>query len=218
MTAVRPVPPLASLWLRLGVRLALGLVGTLLVVTTMFLLGRQSLLWSVVLVLVGFVFRAALAAFLVRPGRHNGQSLSKQLTGMRVVDEQGLPISYGKAFAREAAWPLLIGVLSFVLVGVLLALADGIAAIADDQRRRLIDRILGTRVVVADPVPSWIPEDAGPPQVAWWPGAAGAQAPAMAFSAPAPQGWPDGWYRDPSNPAVLRYWAGGTWTEHTHLG
>ncbi len=218
MTAAQVVPPLASLWLRLGVRLLLATLGWLSTVGLALLVGTTfGIVEAFLLVLVGFVVRAAFAALLVRPGRYNGQSLSKQVAGMRVVDERGVPITYGKALAREAAWPLLIGLLSIALIGVLLAFADGISALVDDQRRRLVDRILGTRVVVSEPVPYWIPDATGAaPAAAWWPGASATQTPGIAFAAPAAPVMPDGWYADPSNPALLRYWAAGSWTDHTH--
>jgi uncharacterized RDD family membrane protein YckC len=36
-----------------------------------------------------------------RPGAHNGQTLGKQLTGIRVVREDGRPMTYGAAVLRE---------------------------------------------------------------------------------------------------------------------
>ncbi len=202
-------PPLASPWLRLAVRVVLAIGGYALVVIPVLLSGTTyGIVEALVVLLLAGIVRAVLAGFLARAGRHNGQSLSKQVTGMRVVDESGLPITYGKAFAREAAWPFLVGALSLVLIGILLALADGIAALVDDQRRRLVDRVLGTRVVVADPMPYWLPDVArgGDAQATHTASASAAHA---AFH-------PDGWYPDPVSPGTLRYWSAGAWTGHTH--
>jgi hypothetical protein len=36
---------------------------------------------------------------------------------------------------------------------------------------------------------------------------------------PEPPAVPEGWYQDPENPSLLRYWTGSAWTSHTaHSG
>jgi outer membrane biosynthesis protein TonB len=42
--------------------------------------------------------------------------------------------------------------------------------------------------------------------------------PAVAAGTPvaAQPAQPSGWYADPSNPVLLRYWSGSSWTQHTH--
>ena len=103
-----------------------------------------------------------------RGGRRNGQTIGKQLAGIRAVRAAGGgEIGLGLALAREfaAKWLLIWIVAS--LISSVMGFADGgvvgfVVAIAiwylpacfDDERRALHDRICSTRVVVATPQPA----------------------------------------------------------------
>lgn len=57
------------------------------------------------------------------------------------------------------------------------------------------------------------PEQAATPTVAAYTPAVAEPAPAVPAAAPTPS-VPAGWYADPAGRFELRYWDGGTWTEH----
>lgn len=94
----------------------------------------------------------AYLAMMRRPGRHNGQSLGKQIFALRVVRDDGEPVGWGTVFYRElVVIGLVFGLLDLVIPVVPLAgqLIDLGAAFFDGQHRALHDRICKTRVVVA---------------------------------------------------------------------
>lgn len=121
------------------------------------------LLGTVVGFLVGAVCWLVLTVWLVRrPLARNGQTIGKQLVGIRAVRADGAPIGVGWALLREIlAKGLLVGITSsFIsaflgffdggLIGFVIAIAVWYGpALADDQRRALHDRLLDTRVIDA---------------------------------------------------------------------
>jgi uncharacterized RDD family membrane protein YckC len=123
------------------------------------------LLGTVLGIVVGIVCWLVLIVWLVRrPGARNGQTIGKQLVGIRAARVDGTPIGVGTALLREVlAKGLLIGITSSLVSGLLgfvdggsIGLVVAVAvwygpAFADEQRRALHDRMLGTRVVVAKP-------------------------------------------------------------------
>lgn len=129
--------------------------------------GWEELGWILLGTIVGFLVGAicwlVLVVWLVRrPGAHNGQTLGKQVVGIRAVRAGGEPFEAGWALLREIlAKGILVAITSSVVSG-LLGFVDGGAigivvaiaiwygpAFADEQRRALHDRMLGTRVVDA---------------------------------------------------------------------
>lgn len=121
------------------------------------------LLGSFVGLLVGAVVWLALTVWLVRRhGACNGQTLGKQLLGIRAARVSRQEIGVGTALVREIlAKGMLValtasivstalGFLDAGLLGVLVAIAVWYGpALADDQRRALHDRLCRTRVVDA---------------------------------------------------------------------
>lgn len=130
--------------------------------------GWEALGWVVVGTVLGamagFVFWLALTIWLVRrPGSRNGQTLGKQLTGIRVARADRREIGVGWATLREfVAKGVLVGITSSLLSTLMgffdIGLIGALAAIAiwygpaffDEQRRGLHDRICDTRVIDAD--------------------------------------------------------------------
>ncbi len=129
--------------------------------------GWEELGWIVfgtfVGIVIGVVCWLVLIVWLVqRPGERNGQTIGKQLVGIRAARTDGAPLGIGTALLREIlAKGLLVGLTSSLVSGVLgfidgglIGIAVAVAvwygpALADDERRALHDRMLGTRVVDA---------------------------------------------------------------------
>jgi uncharacterized RDD family membrane protein YckC len=100
----------------------------------------------VLAVVVAFLYAPV---FMMRKGKHNGQSPGKQLMGIRVVRLSGEPMSFGWSLLRE-----------FVMKGIVFdSIGGGILFVPtllnylwplwDEQNRALHDMALGTRVVRA---------------------------------------------------------------------
>jgi uncharacterized RDD family membrane protein YckC len=83
---------------------------------------------------------------LARRGEHNGQTLGKQLLGVRVVPTAGGQVSLGQAMTRE-----LLGrtVLAAITLG-LYSLIDSLWCLWDGRRQTLHDKIGSTEVRRAD--------------------------------------------------------------------
>jgi uncharacterized RDD family membrane protein YckC len=101
-------------------------------------------------ILLGFV--AALTYYpllMMRQGDANGQTLGKQITGIRVVQESDERFTYGPAALREFAIKnLLFGTVGgfFLAIPTLL---DYLWPLWDDENRALHDMLASTRVVRA---------------------------------------------------------------------
>ncbi len=84
---------------------------------------------------------------LARLGSANGQTIGKQLLGLRVVtlDHQQTPLTFGKAFLREFVGRSILNVLSFGLY----SLVDSAWCLLDPRKQTLHDKIAGTVVATA---------------------------------------------------------------------
>lgn len=86
---------------------------------------------------------------LRRPGARNGQTLGKQVQGIRVVRDDGRPIALAAGLLREAVVKSLL----FLYVGAFFLLIpwliDLLWPLRDEQRRALHDTIVSTHVVEA---------------------------------------------------------------------
>jgi uncharacterized RDD family membrane protein YckC len=94
-------------------------------------------------------YALATVPFMLRCGEHRGQSLGRQLLGIRVVDAEGHELRANQVLVREVV------VKSMVLFGIALLLAylpllvDLVLMLRDPQRRAIEDRVATTRVVMA---------------------------------------------------------------------
>lgn len=86
---------------------------------------------------------------MTRPGSRNGQTLGKQLVGIRVVRDDGYPVGAGIVLRREL---LIKAILSWFTLGVF-ELVDCLWPLGDATNRALHDKIVQTHVVV-DPTRS----------------------------------------------------------------
>jgi uncharacterized RDD family membrane protein YckC len=86
---------------------------------------------------------------MMRKGEANGQTLGKQIVGIRVVQESGEAFTYGPAVLREFVIKnLLFGTLGGFFLGIP-TLLDYLWPLWDDQNRALHDMLASTRVVQA---------------------------------------------------------------------
>lgn len=87
------------------------------------------------------------AYFVQRPGEHNGQTLGKQLVGIRAVRDNGEPFSFGTGMLREfVVKTLLFGTVGGWFAGIPWLL-DVLWPLWDDQNRALHDMLVTTHVV-----------------------------------------------------------------------
>jgi uncharacterized RDD family membrane protein YckC len=96
----------------------------------------------------GFLVTGAYLCLLTaRGGSHNGQSLGKQVVGIRVVRMDGAPVGLGLAFVRE----VLVKTLLFAyLAGFILyipTIVNYLWPLWDPESRALHDKIARSRVV-----------------------------------------------------------------------
>ena len=91
--------------------------------------------------------------FMQRAGERNGQSLGKQIAGIRVVRDGGEPMNYGWSLLRQfVVIHLLFTVLGWIFFGIPILL-DYLWPLWDESNRALHDMIVSTHVVRADPAP-----------------------------------------------------------------
>jgi uncharacterized RDD family membrane protein YckC len=97
---------------------------------------------------VPFAFAAVTVPFMLRGGERAGQTLGKQLFGLRVVCHRHGRVSRRRAVAREllVKAPFWSGSISLLFIP---AVVNGVWSILDPERRGLQDRAAGTRVVRA---------------------------------------------------------------------
>ena len=157
---LRPEPgteaPLADWWSRAGAWLVDTFILMILAVVLFFAIWAASgdagsagiaaaIAWGATEYLVrGLVYAPLL---MRRSGAHNGQTLGKQLTGIRVVREEGGEIRYARAVRREwLARTLLIQVGGLLLTAGIATLLDYLEPLLDKRRRALHDMVAHTLV------------------------------------------------------------------------
>ena len=103
---------------------------------------------GIILGLAAIVASACYGAFFMkRPGERNGQTLGKQIVGIRAVRDNGEPFGFGQAFLREfVVKGLLFGTVGsfFLYIPTLL---DYLWPLWDDSDRCLHDMVVTTHVV-----------------------------------------------------------------------
>jgi uncharacterized RDD family membrane protein YckC len=105
---------------------------------------------SVLNLLISFGLYAAYTGFLmVRPGPTNGQTLGKQLLGIRVVRTDGRPVTLGTVAVRHWLMKYLVFGIIAVITLYLVTLLNYLWPLWDDQNRALHDMAASTRVVRA---------------------------------------------------------------------
>jgi uncharacterized RDD family membrane protein YckC len=84
-----------------------------------------------------------------RDGDRNGQDWGKQIVGIRVVKDDGQPVTFGFALLREVVVKgLLIGIVSNLTAGIA-GLLDGLWPLWDNTNQALHDKVVSTHVIQA---------------------------------------------------------------------
>jgi len=155
-----PQLPLAGWWVRVGaylidtvVLLSITLVVFFLIWATSGKAGTAGIAAAIAWGATDYLFRGLVYAPLLmrRQGAHNGQTLGKQLAGIRVVRDDAMPMNYGRAFVRE--WlvrTVLLQVVGVALSGAIATLLDYIWPWWDERNRTLHDLIASTMVFRVD--------------------------------------------------------------------
>jgi uncharacterized RDD family membrane protein YckC len=107
-------------------------------------LARQ-LSWTIMLPL--WLLYAPL--LMIRGEERNGQTLGKQAMGIRVVRENGAPVTLGNAILRETLGRQLVAMFTYGLYFVV----DSLWPLWDRSRQCLHDKVAQTRVVRLEPLP-----------------------------------------------------------------
>jgi len=103
-----------------------------------------SLLWIAVAFALVLLYAPTLMA---REGSHNGQTLGKQMVGIRVVRDSGESMNFGWAALRELVVKgFLVGFASSI-IPLLPWLLDVLWPLWDDENRALHDMVVSTHVV-----------------------------------------------------------------------
>jgi uncharacterized RDD family membrane protein YckC len=153
---------LAGWWSRAGAQIIDGIIVSIGAVLILALFGSVFSVGffasdeaGIVSFIIGMFFAAisiAIVALIYAPllmARTNGQTLGRMAVGIRVVRNNGGPMTFGFAMLREVAVKaLLFGIAGSFTFG-LANLADVLWPLFDDENRALHDFVVDTRVVRA---------------------------------------------------------------------
>ena len=145
---------LAGWWSRVGAALLDGLillVPMAVIIGVIVAVAVSDDLTGIVVGLVGTVaYVVVLSAYapllMARAGDHNGQTLGKQIVGIRVVHDTGARVEFGYAFVREIVvkWLVFGTIGGFFFIPTVL---DWLWPLWDDENRALHDMLVSSHVV-----------------------------------------------------------------------
>jgi uncharacterized RDD family membrane protein YckC len=155
-----PAPRLATWWLRV----AAYLIDTVLLATiagAVFLwvwaasgeVGTAGISAAIVWGATACVFRGLVYApvLMQRDGPHNGQTLGKQVAGIRVLREDAEPVGFGRAVLREwVAKTLVFELAGAIVSGGIIPLLNYTWPLWDERNQALHDRLAATTVLRTD--------------------------------------------------------------------
>jgi uncharacterized RDD family membrane protein YckC len=109
--------------------------------------------WLIVAIVMTFVAIGAHLFYapllMKRKGRRNGQSLGKQICGIRVIRADGDPMSFGDAAMRQIVYKSFGLIVASTFVPLFPWILNYLWPTWDDQHRTLYDMAADTRVVSA---------------------------------------------------------------------
>jgi uncharacterized RDD family membrane protein YckC len=172
----------------LGLQFALGfLIGIVVAAGGGKVSDDRDLFQALSIVLGLLVTLSYLTILESRKGAHNGQTLGKQATGIRVVRDDGQPMTFGRALLREGVGKQLLGIITLYIY----LIVDYLWPLWDRENQALHDKIASTHVVTLRPSTAIGPAPGSASPVTWpaappW----GATAPPPAPPAPRPAAVP----------------------------
>jgi uncharacterized RDD family membrane protein YckC len=116
-----------------------------------------------------------------RKGAHNGQTLGKQATGIRIVRDDGQPMTFGRALLREGVGKQLLGIITLYIY----LIVDYLWPLWDRENQALHDKIASTHVVALRPSTAIGPAPSAAAPIAW-PASTVPAAPPWGTAAPPP--------------------------------
>jgi uncharacterized RDD family membrane protein YckC len=143
----------------------------------------RALFQALSIVLGLLVTLAYLTILESRKGAHNGQTLGKQATGIRIVRDDGKQMTFGRALLREGVGKQLLGIITLYIYLVV----DYLWPLWDRENQALHDKIASTHVIVVRPDPAITAATAAGAPITWGapaPPPFGATAPPPAPAAP----------------------------------
>jgi uncharacterized RDD family membrane protein YckC len=172
----------------LGLQFALGLLIGIVVAASGGKVSDDRDLFQALSIVLGLLVTLCYLTILEsRKGAHNGQTLGKQATGIRIVRDDGQPMTLGRALLREGVGKQLLGIITLYIYLVV----DYLWPLWDRKNQALHDKIASTHVVTLRPSTA-IGLAPGATAPGAWPAAPpwGATAPPPAPAAPRPAAVP----------------------------
>ena len=130
---------LSGWWRRVGATLIDSLILLVPLIVVGAATGSNGLMLAVVIVF-GILYAPLLMA---RAGANNGQTLGKQVAGIRVVHESGQPMDFGKGIIRDFVGKTVLGFVP------LYGLVDVLFPLGDSRNQAIHDKIGSTTVHLA---------------------------------------------------------------------
>jgi uncharacterized RDD family membrane protein YckC len=103
-----------------------------------------SLLYALLIAAVYFLYAPLL---MIRQGERNGQTLGKQLVGIRVVRDNGQPFGFGAAVVREVVLKQLAVNIASSIIPFIPWFLTYFWPLWDDENRTLYDMAASTHVI-----------------------------------------------------------------------
>lgn len=166
----------------LGLQFALGLVIGIVVAASGGKVSDDRDLFQALSIVLGLLVTLCYLTILEsRKGAHNGQTLGKQATGIRIVRDDGRPMTFGRALLREGVGKYLLALVTLYIYLVV----DYLWPLWDGENQALHDKIASTHVVVLRPsTPIGTAQGAAAPIT--WPASPAPAAPPWGATAPPP--------------------------------
>ena len=166
----------------LGLQFALGLVIGIVVAASGGKVSDDRDLFQALSIVLGLLVTLCYLTILeARKGAHNGQTLGKQATGIRIVRDDGQPMTYGRALLREGVGKYLLALVTLYIYLVV----DYLWPLWDGENQALHDKIASTHVVVLRPsTPIGTAPSAAAPIT--WPASSAQATPPWGATAPPP--------------------------------
>src|SRR6059058_4627066 len=135
----------------LGLQFSLGLLIGIVVAASGGKVSDDRELFQVLSIVLGLLVGIAYLTILEsRKGAHNGQTLGKQATGIRVLRDDGQPMTFGRALLREGVGKYLLAIITLYIYLVV----DYLWPLWDGENQALHDKIGSSHVVALQRAPA----------------------------------------------------------------